>query len=126
MIMITGGAFQGKREAAVRITGIESDRIADGAQCSMEELMQASGVHGLHLFIRGMLDRGEDPSVLTEKIPSLNPDLVIITDEVGYGIVPMDKTDRLWREACGRVCTALASQCEHVYRVVAGVPMKLK
>ena len=55
-----------------------------------------------------------------------NPDLIIVTDEVGYGIVPMDAKDREWREACGRVCTKLAAHAAQVVRVCCGIGTQLK
>ena len=38
-----------------------------------------------------------------------NPDLVLISNELGYGVVPMDVFDRNYRETTGRVCTEIAS-----------------
>lgn len=55
-----------------------------------------------------------------------NPDIVIVSNELGYGIVPMEKKDRMWREAAGRICTALAARSDEVVRVVCGVGMRLK
>lgn len=55
-----------------------------------------------------------------------NPDLVVVSNELGYGIVPMEKQDRLWRETTGRVCTCLASRASEVVRVVCGIGTWLK
>ncbi|MCD7884268.1 MAG: bifunctional adenosylcobinamide kinase/adenosylcobinamide-phosphate guanylyltransferase [Lachnospiraceae bacterium] len=55
-----------------------------------------------------------------------NPDIVIVSNELGYGIVPMEKQDRLWRETTGRVCTCLASRASAVVRVVCGIGTWLK
>lgn len=55
-----------------------------------------------------------------------NPDIVIVSNELGCGIVPMEKKDRMWREAAGRICTALAARSDEVVRVVCGVGMQLK
>ncbi|MCC8106707.1 MAG: bifunctional adenosylcobinamide kinase/adenosylcobinamide-phosphate guanylyltransferase, partial [Clostridiales bacterium] len=55
-----------------------------------------------------------------------NPDLIIVSTELGYGIVPMEPNDRLWRETVGRVCTSLASKSDEVVRVVCGLGTWLK
>lgn len=55
-----------------------------------------------------------------------NPNAVITCDEIGCGIVPIDKTDRLWREMTGDACQYLAARVAKVCRVVCGIPMVLK
>ena len=55
-----------------------------------------------------------------------NPNAVITCDEIGCGIVPIDKTDRLWREMSGDACQYLAARAVKVCRVVCGIPMALK
>ncbi|MFR1299013.1 MAG: bifunctional adenosylcobinamide kinase/adenosylcobinamide-phosphate guanylyltransferase [Blautia massiliensis (ex Durand et al. 2017)] len=36
--------------------------------------------------------------------------MILVSEEVGYGIVPADAFERQYREAVGRVCTALAAK----------------
>ena len=55
-----------------------------------------------------------------------NPNAVITCDEIGCGIVPIDKTDRLWREMTGDACQYLAERAAKVCRVVCGIPVVLK
>ncbi|SFG74299.1 bifunctional adenosylcobinamide kinase/adenosylcobinamide-phosphate guanylyltransferase [Oribacterium sp. WCC10] len=51
---------------------------------------------------------------------------VIIMNEVGSGVVPMDKGEREWREAVGRVSCIFARRADRVYRLIAGIPQRLK
>ena len=51
---------------------------------------------------------------------------VITCDEIGCGIVPIDRADENWREAVGRLCCALAQKADAVVRVIAGVPQFIK
>lgn len=51
---------------------------------------------------------------------------LVISNEIGSGIVPIDKKDRLWREQTGRMLTKIASQADEVYRVFSGIPQKIK
>lgn len=57
---------------------------------------------------------------------SVGSELVIIADELGCGIVPMDAADRQWRETTGRLLCFVAEQADEVYRLVCGIPQRLK
>ncbi|MEQ8197579.1 MAG: bifunctional adenosylcobinamide kinase/adenosylcobinamide-phosphate guanylyltransferase [Clostridiaceae bacterium] len=51
---------------------------------------------------------------------------VIITNEVGAGIVPEYKTGREFRDIAGRVNQYLAKEADKVFWVVSGIPVKIK
>ena len=55
-----------------------------------------------------------------------NPDLIIISNEIGYGIVPLDAFDREFREATGRICTCLPENASRVTRVIMGIGTVIK
>ena len=61
-----------------------------------------------------------------DEILEKNPAAVITCDEIGCGIVPIDRADENWREAVGRLCCALAQKADAVVRVIAGVPQFIK
>lgn len=111
MILIIGGAYQGKQSYASKTYNLTDPDWKDGQTCTIEDLKTAKAVHHFHSFIRRELDEGGSVRDLAEIIWKENPDLIIVTDEVGYGIVPMDAKDREWREACGRVCTKTCGTC---------------
>lgn len=52
--------------------------------------------------------------------------VVVVSNEVGQGIVPEHALGRQFREAQGRLNIALAKQAETVVQVVAGLPRALK
>ena len=52
--------------------------------------------------------------------------LVIVSNEVGMGLVPPYPMGRVYRDALGRANQRLASLADRVYFLVAGLPMKLK
>ena len=54
------------------------------------------------------------------------PELVVVSDEVGSGVVPMSKEERLWREAVGRALCVVAEHAESVTRVMCGIGVRLK
>ena len=121
MILIIGGAYQGKQSYASKTYNLTDPDWKDGQTCTIEDLKTAKAVHHFHSFIRRELEEGGSVRDLAEMIWKENPDLIIVTDEVGYGIVPMDAKDREWREACGRVCTKLAAHAAQVVRVCCGI-----
>lgn len=124
MIMIIGGAFQGKNAYAKK----EYAKLSwtDGELLEREDLACVEGINGLHAFIRKEMKAGNDVTELAEELIEKNPDVVIISEEVGYGVVPMDAFDREYREKVGRICTKLAAYSEKVVRVVCGMGMVIK
>ncbi len=52
--------------------------------------------------------------------------LVVVSNEVGHGIVPENALARRFREAQGRLNIALAAQAKLVVQVTAGLPLVLK
>ena len=52
--------------------------------------------------------------------------MILICDEVGCGVVPVEPAQRARREAVGRLCCRLAERAERVERIFCGLPMVLK
>ena len=52
--------------------------------------------------------------------------LVMVTNEVGYSIVPENHIARVYRDIAGRVNQRLAKLCNEVYLVTCGIPLRLK
>ena len=52
--------------------------------------------------------------------------LVIVSNEVGWGLVPPYPLGRLYRDLLGWAHQRLAAQADRVYLVVAGIPLDLK
>ena len=51
---------------------------------------------------------------------------MLICDEVGCGVTPLDRGEREWRELVGRICCELAEGAQAVYRVRCGLGERLK
>ena len=126
MIFVTGGCFQGKQQWVLQNCQVQPFRVADGAVCSMEAIKSAGVLDHFHLLVRRWMQAGKIPADETEKILSDNPDIVIITVEIGSGIVPLDVKEREWREVHGRICCQLAGRADAVFRVIAGIGQKIK
>lgn len=56
----------------------------------------------------------------------LNMPAIIITNEVGNGIVPQNRMAREFRDIAGRINQQIAHASQEVYWVVSGIPVKIK
>jgi adenosylcobinamide kinase/adenosylcobinamide-phosphate guanylyltransferase len=63
---------------------------------------------------------------LLARCKSLPVDALIVSNEVGCGIVPDNELARQFRDIAGRVNQLAASQADEVYFMVAGIPQKIK
>ena len=124
--MIIGGAFQGKlryaRSMYPKITW------ADGKVCPYEEIKTCEGIFHLEEYIRRVMQEEEARPYLEtlNGLAGINPRIVVVSDEVGYGLVPADPFERRYRETAGRICTRLAADAERVDRVVCGIGTVIK
>ena len=122
--MITGGAFQGKRAFAETL--YPGRQWTDGGACPLEEVETYTAIDHFHLLVRRWLEAGRTAEELTEKILENKKNVLIICDEIGCGLVPVDAFEREYRETVGRICTALAGRSSRVDRVVCGIGMRIK
>ena len=53
-------------------------------------------------------------------------DLIVVSNEVGQGLVPSYELGRLFRDISGRVNQYISSKADKVYLTVAGLPLDLK
>ncbi|MCF0133236.1 MAG: bifunctional adenosylcobinamide kinase/adenosylcobinamide-phosphate guanylyltransferase [Blautia sp.] len=124
MELIIGGAFQGKKEYALK--KYPELTFQDGNEISKEELMRAEGVYSFELFLKKELQDPEILETLASELITQNPSIVLTVQELGYGVVPVNASDRAFREAVGRVCTELAAFSDTVTRVVCGIGQVIK
>ncbi len=124
MKLIIGGAFQGKQEYAEKQYSVKT--WIDGRSCAFEELFLCDGIHHFHEYIKRKLKEESSLENLAEELVMRNPLIVIVTNELGYGVVPMEAFDRNYRETTGRICCKLAEQAEEVVRVICGIGTVIK
>jgi adenosylcobinamide kinase/adenosylcobinamide-phosphate guanylyltransferase len=63
---------------------------------------------------------------LTDCIRNTAADFLIVTNEVGLGLVPDNKLGRVYRDLLGKANQILAGQADEVYFLVSGLTVKLK
>lgn len=60
------------------------------------------------------------------KAKASDKNLIMVTNEVGLGVVPESKLSRIFRDIAGFVNQYIASLSDEVYLVCCGLPLKLK
>ncbi len=126
MKMIIGGAYQGKIRFACNWLDMDRADMINGSTCDFEEAFSAEVIKSYHRLIARLLAVGVDPVEFTKKLCEQNKNAVIIMDETGCGIVPIEKSDRIRREVTGRCGCIIAGASDTVVRVICGIPTYLK
>jgi adenosylcobinamide kinase/adenosylcobinamide-phosphate guanylyltransferase len=85
----------------------------------------------LTLWITNLLsmerDVADEIDTLVEVLAGIkNTQIILVSNEVGLGIVPDNALARTFRDLTGAAHQELAGICDHVYFVVAGLPMVVK
>ena len=130
MILIIGGAYQGKMAFAEQL--LEEQKKNGKAGSIFPQF---------HMWVKAHMESDVNDKItetansnekndklekeLREKLAQ-EPDTIIVCNELGCGVVPMDAFDRAWRERTGRLTCALAAQAEAVYRVTCGIGTRIK
>jgi len=65
-------------------------------------------------------------SELVDCINHVDASFIIVTNEVGMGLVPANQMGRLYRDLLGKANQLLAKRAGEVYLMVAGLPVKIK
>jgi len=63
---------------------------------------------------------------LLETLPSLPGKIIMVSNEVGMGIVPLGEINRQFQDEAGRLNQAVAAISDEVSFIAAGLPLKLK
>lgn len=131
-------------EMAVRIAAHRSRR-GNGWQTVeepirlMEALKAAEGrfqavlVDCVTLWLTNLLLSHEDADralaearALAALLPELTIPIVLVSNEVGMGIVPENALARSFRDLAGKANQTLAAAADEVYVTISGIPLKLK
>ncbi len=131
MYLVIGGSFQGKLQWVLTEFGIEAGEVADGGNIEWQDgtLRLSEGVRvldNLEQLLGRMQQAGLSQAEVSAVIESLSEDIIVICDEVGIGLVPVDIEGRMYRELVGRTCCDLAARASRVFRVYCGIPQVLK
>ena len=84
----------------------------------------------LTLWLSNLMEAGRDPEVetgtLLAALREVTAPVVMVSNEVGLGIVPVGELARRFADAAGRLNQAVAARADRVIFVAAGLPLTLK
>jgi adenosylcobinamide kinase / adenosylcobinamide-phosphate guanylyltransferase len=63
---------------------------------------------------------------LAASVAGCRAELVMVSAEVGLGVVPATRAGRLFRDELGSLNATLATRCAEVLLLVAGIPLRLR
>lgn len=75
---------------------------------------------------RGLLDHYSEIEEFLEALKGIKSNLIIITNEVGQGIIPATELSRHYRDHAGWLNQAVAQIADKVVWMVAGIPLTVK
>lgn len=125
IVLILGGAFQGKRKWAME--QYQGYTLREHLEEWMKEEIEVEWERCQEK--KKEIDEVDIVHKLWEKIENIwiqEENSIFLVNEIGAGMVPMGKKERLYREVSGRISCELAKRADEVYRIIAGCPMKLK
>jgi adenosylcobinamide kinase/adenosylcobinamide-phosphate guanylyltransferase len=84
------------------------------------------------LLLRELPDQEREELLLVDvhrlvaTLRAMQTPVILVTNEVGLGIVPEHRLGRLFRDLAGHTNQLLAASCDQVYALICGLPLKLK
>ena len=135
-------AHAGDAEMVERIARHRAERPADWGlveePLALAAALQAHAAPGgcllvdcLTLWLSNLLAAGDqrlsmEISALLDVLPTLPGHLLLVSNEVGQGIVPVNPLARRFRDEAGWLHQAIAHHCDRATFVIAGLPLTLK
>ena len=132
MKLVIGGRAQGKLNYVLQHMTDENYQIYDGVFPDEGELFNLTKknewliVNRFHKWVNKELKENRNPEEELEAFLKKGVRFVIISDEIGNGIVPVDAFEREYRERTGRMLIKLAEQADEVVRVLCGIGQTIK
>ena len=124
MILIIGGAYQGKLDYAKAAFSLTPEEIftCDGTQIDFTKRC----VNALEAFCYACVQDDIDPEAYFWEHQDEWQDSILICGDLSSGVVPIDPVERQWRHTVGRLCQYLAGQAQQVSRIFCGLEQRLK
>ncbi|MGL5440572.1 MAG: bifunctional adenosylcobinamide kinase/adenosylcobinamide-phosphate guanylyltransferase [Filifactoraceae bacterium] len=83
-------------------------------------IMTMEEINDVEKSIKDEIDR------ILDYVSKSKMDIVMVTNEVGLGIVPENRLSRIYRDIVGRINQRCGEMADEVYMVTCGIPIKIK
>ena len=120
MILIIGGAYQGKLDFAKEAFGITD---SDVHTCGVGEIdFSKRCIYKIEEFTAHC----DDPIRYFHAHREQWQDSILILQDIFCGVVPMGAENRVWRQKTGRLSQYLSKEATQVSRIFCGLEQRLK
>ncbi len=131
MRLVVGGYAQGKLHAVTHRLADDQYEIFDGILPDEEVTTKLEDdtiviIYNLHRWVRERIKQNASPEEEIAEFVEKENNCIIISNETGNGIVPKDTFEREYRERTGKILVSLAEEADEVWRIICGIPQKIK
>lgn len=124
MVLIIGGAYQGKLEYAKAAYTLTDGDIWTCTDTHIDFSRRC--VYGLEEFTLACVRAGTDPVAVFQGEKARWANSVLICQDIFCGVVPLGAEMRAWRQSTGALCRYLSGEAARVVRVFCGLEQRLK
>ena len=125
MILIFGGAYQGKLDYALERFNLTDD---DVYRCGERDGTPQNKkiIYEIDKWILDLVTANADIEAAAREFIENNPGAIVICNDISCGVVPVDPVMRKWREAVGRTLAVLSQNSDEVVRLFCGIATRIK
>ena len=93
---VIGGTAQGKLKYVLDKNNLTKEDVCKGEECDYNNINKKI-LYNFHLLCKRLLKDKINILSFVDELLEKNNDIIIISNEIGYGIVSLDKEERIWR-----------------------------
>lgn len=120
MVLIIGGAYQGKLDFAKNTYGLTDEDIHTCTAGNIDFSKRCIYKIGEFTFDH------PDPIGYFKANQEKWQDSILICEDIFCGVVPLEAQNRAWRQATGRLCQYLSKEAAQVSRIFCGLEQRIK
>lgn len=124
MILIIGGAYQGKLDFAKETFALSESDVFTCTGCEID--FSRKCINALEEFTLYCVRTNCDAVAWFRANQALWQDKILICQDITCGVVPLGVEMRRWRDETGKLCQYLASEADQVSRIFCGLEQRLK
>lgn len=124
MVLIIGGAYQGKLDFAMAEFGVTAAEVFTCKDTQIDFSKRC--VRNLEVFSRACAQAGIEPRDYLEANRAAWENSIFICRDISCGVVPMGAENRLWRQKNGAMVQYLSREADRVSRIFCGLEQRLK
>lgn len=124
MVLIIGGAYQGKLDYAKAAFFIADNEVftCDGVEIDFSKRC----IYRIEEFTLACVRENIDPMEYFRSRREMWKDSILICRDIFCGVVPLGAQMRCWRQVTGQLCRYLSGEAAQVSRLFCGLEQRLK